>query len=88
MVDFEKKSKYVFEDLIILMLESVLEYCEFLDLIDFICYCVFLKDFDLFKVIEVNCFFLECWFEVLLYFGVMEVGIFLEGVIKMWIVFE
>ena len=87
-VDPDKKDKYDAEDSITPMLESALEHCQFLDSIDFMRYCVSLKDSDPAKVIEVNKRFAQQRPDVPLHLGVTEAGMPPEGVIKTRIAFE
>ena len=87
-VDPAKKDKYGDEDSISPMLESALEHCEFLDSIDFVRYCVSLKDSDPAKVIEANKRFATSRPEIPLHLGVTEAGMPPEGIIKTRIAFE
>jgi len=87
-VDPAKKDKYGDKDSISPMLESALEHCEFLDLIDFTRYCVSLKDSDPAKVIEANKRFAQSRPEIPLHLGVTEAGMPPEGIIKTRIAFE
>ena len=70
------------------MLASAWEHCDFLDSIDFLNYCVSLKDSDPLKVIEVNRAFAEKRPDVPLHLGVTEAGIPPDGVIKTRVAFE
>ncbi|MFK7769213.1 MAG: flavodoxin-dependent (E)-4-hydroxy-3-methylbut-2-enyl-diphosphate synthase [Mariniblastus sp.] len=87
-VDPEKKEKFDPEDSITPMLESAFEHCTFLDSIDFIRYCVSLKDSDPSKVVEVNKRFAATRPDIPLHLGVTEAGLPPEGVIKTRIAFE
>ena len=87
-VDPAKKEKYDAEDSITPMLESAFEHCEFLDSIDFVRYCVSLKDSDPRKVIEVNKRFAAQRPDIPLHLGVTEAGMPPDGVIKTRIAFE
>lgn len=87
-VDPAKLDRYDAEDSISPMLESALDHCEFLDSLDFIRYCVSLKDSDPQKVIEVNRRFAEQRPDVPLHLGVTEAGMPPDGIIKTRIAFE
>ena len=87
-VDPAKKEKYDASDSITPMLESALEHCAFLDSIDFVRYCVSLKDSDPSKVVEVNQRFAEARPDIPLHLGVTEAGMPPEGIIKTRIAFE
>lgn len=87
-VDPAKKEKYDPEDSITPMLESALEHCEFLDSIDFVRYCVSLKDSDPQKVVSVNRRFAVKRPDIPLHLGVTEAGMPPDGVIKTRIAFE
>ena len=87
-VDPDKKEKYAADDSISPMLESAWDHCQFLDSLDFVRYCVSLKDSDPQKVIEVNKRFAEKRPDVPLHLGVTEAGMPPEGVIKTRIAFE
>ncbi|QEG23154.1 (E)-4-hydroxy-3-methylbut-2-enyl-diphosphate synthase [Mariniblastus fucicola] len=87
-VDPAKKEKYDAADSITPMLESALEHCEFLDSIDFVRYCVSLKDSDPSKVVDVNLRFAEARPDIPLHLGVTEAGMPPEGIIKTRIAFE
>ena len=87
-VDPAKKEKYSPEDSITPMLESAWEHCDFLDSLDFIRYCVSLKDSDPKKVIEGNRRFAEKRPDVPLHLGVTEAGLPPDGIIKTRIAFE
>lgn len=87
-VDPAKKDRYAHDDSISPMLESALDHCEFLDSIEFTCYCVSLKDSDPQKVIEVNRRFAEERPDVPIHLGVTEAGMPPDGIIKTRIAFE
>lgn len=87
-VDPAKKQKYDEADSITPMLESAWDHCDFLDSIDFVRYCVSLKDSDPAKVIEVNRRFAERRSEVPLHLGVTEAGMPPDGIIKTRIALE
>ena len=87
-VDPAQKEKYDASDSITPMLESALEHCAFLDSIDFVRYCVSLKDSDPSKVVEVNQRFAEARPDIPLHLGVTEAGMPPEGIIKTRIAFE
>ncbi len=87
-VDPDKLDQYDADDSISPMLESALEHCEFLDSLDFIRYCVSLKDSDPQKVIEVNRRFASQRPDVPLHLGVTEAGMPPDGIIKTRIAFE
>lgn len=87
-VDPAKKEKFDPEDSIGPMIESAVEHCQFLDDMDFVRYCVSLKDSDPSKVIEVNQRFAEQRPEVPLHLGVTEAGMPPDGIIKTRIAFE
>lgn len=87
-VDPDKKAKYDPSDSITPMLESALEHCELLDSIDFLRYCVSLKDSDPRHVIEVNQRFAAARPDVPLHLGVTEAGIPPDGIIKTRVAFE
>ena len=87
-VDPAKKELYEADDSISPMLDSATDHCEFLDSIDFVRYCVSLKDSDPQKVIKVNQQFAERRPDVPLHLGVTEAGMPPEGVIKTRIAFE
>lgn len=87
-VDPAKKEKFDSEDSIGPMIESAVEHCQFLDDMDFVRYCVSLKDSDPSKVIEVNQRFAEQRPEVPLHLGVTEAGMPPDGIIKTRIAFE
>jgi len=87
-VDPAKKEKFDSEDSIGPMIESAVEHCQFLDDMDFVRYCVSLKDSDPRKVIEVNQRFAEQRPEVPLHLGVTEAGMPPDGIIKTRIAFE
>ena len=87
-VDPAKKEKYDPKDSITPMLESALEHCEFLDSVDFIRYCVSLKDSDPSKVVQVNQRFSTSRPDIPLHLGVTEAGMPPDGVIKTRIAFE
>ncbi|MHC4879132.1 MAG: (E)-4-hydroxy-3-methylbut-2-enyl-diphosphate synthase [Planctomycetota bacterium] len=87
-VDPDKLDQYDADDSISPMLKSALEHCEFLDSLDFIRYCVSLKDSDPQKVIEVNRRFADQRPDVPLHLGVTEAGMPPDGIIKTRIAFE
>lgn len=87
-VDPDKKEKYDPEDSITPMLESAIEHCEFLDSLQFVRYCVSLKDSDPAKVVEINQRFAEARSDIPLHLGVTEAGMPPDGVIKTRIAFE
>jgi len=87
-VDPAKKEQYASDDTITPMLESALEHCRFLDSIDFVRYCVSLKDSNPAKVVEVNRRFSESRSDVPLHLGVTEAGLPPDGIIKTRIAFE
>lgn len=87
-VDPEKASKYEANDSITPMLESALEHCAYLDSLDYVRYCVSLKDSDPRKVVEVNQRFAEARPDVPLHLGVTEAGMPPDGVIKTRVAFE
>lgn len=64
------------------MVQSALEHCAFLDSINFIRYCVSLKDSDPLKVAEANRRFAAARPDVPLHLGVTEAGLPPEGVLK------
>ncbi len=87
-MDPDKKAKYAADDSISPMLESAWDHCQFLDDMNFVRYCVSLKDSDPQKVIEVNKRFAEKRPDVPLHLGVTEAGMPPEGIIKTRIAFE
>ena len=87
-VDPAKKEKYDPKDSITPMLESAIEHCEFLESIDFVRFCVSLKDSDPSKVVEVNQRFADKRPDIPLHLGVTEAGMPPDGVIKTRIAFE
>ncbi len=87
-VDPAKKERHSADDPIAPMLESALDHCEFLDSIDFLRYCVSLKDSDPQQVIDVNRRFAAQRPDVPLHLGVTEAGLPPDGVIKTRIAFE
>ena len=87
-VDPEKASKYEANDSITPMLESALEHCAYLDSLDYVRYCVSLKDSDPRKVVEVNQRFAKARPDVPLHLGVTEAGMPPDGVIKTRVAFE
>ena len=87
-VDPAKKEKYDEDDSLTPMLESAWEHCDLLDSLDFLRYCVSLKDSDPRKVIEVNRRFAERRPDVPLHLGVTEAGLPPDGIIKTRIAFE
>ena len=87
-VDPAKKEQFAEDDSLGPMLASAWEHCDFLDSIDFLNYCVSLKDSDPLKVIEVNRAFAEKRPDVPLHLGVTEAGIPPDGVIKTRVAFE
>lgn len=87
-VDPAKRDKYQADDSISPMLESAIEHCEVLDALDFLRYCVSLKDSDPRKVVDVNTRFAEARPDVPLHLGVTEAGLPPDGIIKTRIAFE
>lgn len=87
-VDPEKKAEFGHEDSLAPMLASAWEHCELLGELDFLRYCVSLKDSDPKKVIEVNRRFAERRPDVPLHLGVTEAGLPPDGIIKTRIAFE
>ena len=87
-VDPAKVEKHDPADSIAPMLESATDHCDFLDSIDFVRYCVSLKDSDPQKVVDANRRFAETRPGVPLHLGVTEAGMPPDGVIKTRIAFE
>jgi (E)-4-hydroxy-3-methylbut-2-enyl-diphosphate synthase len=70
------------------MIQCAVDHCAMLDDLEFVDYCVSLKDSDSQKVIEVNQRFSELRPDVPLHLGVTEAGLPPEGIIKTRIAFE
>jgi (E)-4-hydroxy-3-methylbut-2-enyl-diphosphate synthase len=87
-VDPAKVEKHDPADSIAPMLESASDHCEYLDSIDFVRYCVSLKDSDPQKVVDANRRFSDERPDVPLHLGVTEAGMPPDGVIKTRIAFE
>ncbi len=87
-VDPAKLEKHSRRDAVSPMVESVLDHCELLDALDFMRYCVSLKDSDPTTVIDANRRFAVERPEIPLHLGVTEAGMPPDGVIKTRIAFE
>ncbi|MBT4865043.1 MAG: (E)-4-hydroxy-3-methylbut-2-enyl-diphosphate synthase [Planctomycetaceae bacterium] len=87
-VDPAKVEKHDPADSIAPMLESATDHCDYLDSIDFVRYCVSLKDSDPQKVVDANRRFSDERPDVPLHLGVTEAGMPPDGVIKTRIAFE
>ncbi len=70
------------------MVQCAIDHCAMLDELEFVNYCVSLKDSDSQKVIEANRRFADLRPDVPLHLGVTEAGLPPEGVIKTRIAFE
>ncbi len=70
------------------MVQCALDHCKYLDEMEFVDYCVSLKDSETAKVIEANKRFAEQRPDVPLHLGVTEAGLPPEGIIKTRIAFE
>ena len=86
-IDPEYKEKYK-EDQIEGMVRCAVDHCKILDDLNFINYCVSLKDSDFDKVIDANRRFAKERPDVPLHLGVTEAGLPPEGIIKTRIAFE
>ena len=83
--DYKEKFK---EDLIEGMVRCAVDHCEILDDLNFMNYCVSLKDSDFDKVIDANRRFSKERPDVPLHLGVTEAGLPPEGIIKTRIALE
>jgi len=83
--DYKEKFK---EDLIEGMVRCAVDHCEMLDDLNFMNYCVSLKDSDFDKVIDANRRFSKERPDVPLHLGVTEAGLPPEGIIKTRIALE
>ena len=83
--DYKEKFK---DDLIEGMVRCAVDHCEILDDLNFINYCVSLKDSDFDKVIDANRRFSKERPDVPLHLGVTEAGLPPEGIIKTRIALE
>ena len=86
-IDPEYKEKYK-EDQIEGMVRCAVDHCKILDDLNFINYCVSLKDSDFDKVIDANRRFAKERPDVPLHLGVTEAGLPPEGIIKTRVAFE
>ena len=86
-IDPEYKEKYK-EDQIEGMVRCAVDHCKILDDLNFINYCVSLKDSDFDKVIDANRRFAKERPDVPLHLGVTEAGMPPEGIIKTRVAFE
>ena len=86
-IDPEYKEKFK-EDQIEGMVRCAVDHCKILDDLNFINYCVSLKDSDFDKVIDANRRFAKERPDVPLHLGVTEAGLPPEGIIKTRIAFE
>ena len=86
-IDPEYKEKYK-EDQIEGMVRCAVDHCKILDDLNFMNYCVSLKDSDFDKVIDANRRFAKECPDVPLHLGVTEAGLPPEGIIKTRIAFE
>ena len=86
-IDPEYKEKYK-EDQIEGMVRCAVDHCKILDDLNFINYCVSLKDSDFDKVIGANRRFAKERPDVPLHLGVTEAGLPPEGIIKTRVAFE
>ena len=86
-IDPEYKEKYK-EDQIEGMVRCAVDHCKILDDLNFMNYCVSLKDSDFDKVIDANRRFAKERPDVPLHLGVTEAGLPPEGIIKTRIAFE
>ena len=80
-VDPDYKERFS-EDSVEAMVQCALDHCRYLDEMDFMDYCVSLKDSETAKVIEANKRFAEQRPDVPLHLGVAEAGMPPEGIIK------
>ena len=86
-VDPDYKEKYK-DDSTEAMVRCAVDHCRMLDEMDFLNYCVSLKDSDSDKVIDANRRFSQERPDVPLHLGVTEAGLPPEGIIKTRIAFE
>ena len=86
-VDPDYKERFK-DDSVEAMVQCAIDHCRYLDEMNFVDYCVSLKDSDTVKVIEANKRFAEQRPDVPLHLGVTEAGMPPEGVIKTRIAFE
>jgi (E)-4-hydroxy-3-methylbut-2-enyl-diphosphate synthase len=86
-VDPDYKEKYK-DDPIEAMVRCAVDHCKMLDEMDFVNYCVSLKDSDAVQVIDANRRFTAERPDVPLHLGVTEAGLPPEGIIKTRIAFE
>ena len=86
-IDPEYKEKYK-EDQIEGMVRCAVDHCKILDDLNFINYCVSLKDSDFDKVIDANRRFAKERPDIPLHLGVTEAGLPPEGIIKTRVAFE
>jgi len=86
-IDPEYKEKYK-EDQIEGMVRCAVDHCKILDDLNFMNYCVSLKDSDFDKVIDANRRFAKERPDIPLHLGVTEAGLPPEGIIKTRVAFE
>jgi len=86
-VDPDYKERFS-EDSVEAMVQCAVDHCQYLDEMNFVDYCVSLKDSETSKVIEANRRFAEKRPDVPLHLGVTEAGMPPEGIIKTRVAFE